>query len=169
MSIEQLRNYNNKKIKEWRLKNPEKNKELRKKYKHSEKGKIANLRYFKNYLIKLSPQELLTFEEARRKYFRERYRKNPRSYKQSKDYIRNYMKEYMKSQENHRKYLIRQKDKWNLKIGIILPVEYCQLCGSKENLEIHHKTYDETKNIIILCRACHRRLHRKTKLQNGGK
>ena len=46
------------------------------------------------------------------------------------------MKEYMKDKENHRKYLIRQKDRWNIKQGIILPVEYCQLCGSKENLEI---------------------------------
>ena len=38
----------------------------------------------------------------------------------------------------------------------------CEKCKSKENLEYHHVTYDKKKNIIIvLCRKCHKFLHRK--------
>jgi hypothetical protein len=152
MSKEQRNEYCTKKIKEWRLKNPEKNKLQRKKYKQGENGKLANLRYSKNHV------------ESTRNYFRERYRKNPTTSKQSKEYIRDYMKEYMKNKENHRKYLIRQRDRFSRKRGLILLPEYCQLCGSQNNLEMHHKTYDESKDVIILCRVCHRKLHWKTKL-----
>jgi len=144
MSKEQRNEYYKNKVKEWRLNNPKKNKELRRKYKQSEKGKIANARYSK-------------------KYFREQYIKNPGSHKQSKEYIKNYLKEYNKNQENHRKYLIRQKDNHGLRNKLLNQFGSCQLCGSKINLEIHHKTYDESKDVILLCRICHKRLHRKIK------
>jgi hypothetical protein len=42
----------------------------------------------------------------------------------------------------------------------------CQICGSKEKLQIHHKKYD-TKNIRdckLVCLMCHKKLHRKYKL-----
>lgn len=36
----------------------------------------------------------------------------------------------------------------------------CAYCESKENLERHHPNYDEPLNVIILCRKCHRGLHK---------
>ena len=35
----------------------------------------------------------------------------------------------------------------------------CQLCDSKENLEIHHKNYTDfsIENCILVCRNCHRK------------
>ena len=41
----------------------------------------------------------------------------------------------------------------------------CQLCGSKENLHVHHKQLrsqqgkDEESNLITLCASCHEKLH----------
>ncbi|MBQ6220055.1 MAG: HNH endonuclease [Methanobrevibacter sp.] len=44
----------------------------------------------------------------------------------------------------------------------------CQVCGSKQDLEVHHivhgkvydKSYTNPSNIIVLCRDCHTRYHR---------
>jgi len=40
----------------------------------------------------------------------------------------------------------------------------CQLCGSKETLNIHHNTYDnrgceKDEDLIALCQNCHGRYH----------
>jgi 5-methylcytosine-specific restriction endonuclease McrA len=42
----------------------------------------------------------------------------------------------------------------------------CQLCGSKKNLQVHHKQLrsqaggDDDLNLITLCAGCHEGLHR---------
>lgn len=44
----------------------------------------------------------------------------------------------------------------------------CQVCGSKQNLEVHHivkgkvydKSYTNPSNIIVICRDCHTQYHR---------
>jgi hypothetical protein len=141
MSPEEKRAYYRLKLKQWRLKNPEKNKEQRIKYKKSEKGRIANRKY-----------ELV--------YHRKKMN-NPTSHKQYKEYMNNYVKIYMKDEENHRKKLIRMRDNHNLRKELLSQQGFCQLCGSQLNLEIHHKNYDESKDVIILCRLCHKKLHRK--------
>jgi 5-methylcytosine-specific restriction endonuclease McrA len=44
----------------------------------------------------------------------------------------------------------------------------CQSCGSKQNLQVHHKRLrsqqgpDTDLNLITLCATCHERLHRAT-------
>ena len=43
----------------------------------------------------------------------------------------------------------------------------CQNCGSRSNLEVHHKEFrsqggdDSEENLISLCFACHSLLHRR--------
>jgi 5-methylcytosine-specific restriction endonuclease McrA len=42
----------------------------------------------------------------------------------------------------------------------------CQVCGSRQNLQIHHKQLrsqqgdDDDSNLITLCAGCHEGLHR---------
>ncbi len=42
----------------------------------------------------------------------------------------------------------------------------CQICGSRQNLEVHHKQLrsrqgsDEDSNLITLCDSCHEDVHR---------
>jgi 5-methylcytosine-specific restriction endonuclease McrA len=44
----------------------------------------------------------------------------------------------------------------------------CQICGSKQNLQVHHKKLrsrqggDLESNLISLCSNCHDRLHNET-------
>ena len=47
----------------------------------------------------------------------------------------------------------------------------CQGCGTRSNLEVHHKEFrsqggdDSEQNLITLCAACHSRVHGGTKLR----
>jgi 5-methylcytosine-specific restriction endonuclease McrA len=44
----------------------------------------------------------------------------------------------------------------------------CQLCGSRRNLEVHHKEFrshggtDDERNLITLCSDCHGPIHGKS-------
>ena len=43
----------------------------------------------------------------------------------------------------------------------------CEICGSKYGIEIHHKTYEHLgneplKDIMVVCHACHLKLHKGT-------
>jgi 5-methylcytosine-specific restriction endonuclease McrA len=41
----------------------------------------------------------------------------------------------------------------------------CQVCGSRQNLQVHHKRFrsqqgsDDDLNLITLCARCHEKLH----------
>jgi len=171
MNKEELNEYHRKKSKEWRLKNPIRNKELRKKYKKSEKGKKSNRKYERTYNQK--PEVIIKRREYSKKYSkkpeviikrREYFKKYPEKFKQKKEYINNYIKKYFKNEDNHKKYLIRQKDYRNLRKKLINLYKSCKFCNSKEKLELHHKNYEgegNLDNIIVLCRKCHKKLHRK--------
>ena len=49
----------------------------------------------------------------------------------------------------------------------------CGLCGSKFNLQVHHRNYrnifkESMEDLMLLCDSCHRRFH-KTKVWTNGK
>lgn len=46
-----------------------------------------------------------------------------------------------------------------------IPSKPCEKCGSEENLEKHHPDYSKPLEVIHLCRAHHRELHRQLKAQ----
>lgn len=42
----------------------------------------------------------------------------------------------------------------------------CQLCSSRDNLNVHHNTYankgnEDLKDLVVLCRECHAKFHDK--------
>lgn len=38
----------------------------------------------------------------------------------------------------------------------------CQLCDSKDKLEIHHIRYSkDIRDVLLLCQECHKKIHRK--------
>jgi 5-methylcytosine-specific restriction endonuclease McrA len=48
----------------------------------------------------------------------------------------------------------------------------CGLCGSRYDLEIHHRDYDnifkeKIEDLMILCETCHAKHHRDQKFKNG--
>lgn len=50
----------------------------------------------------------------------------------------------------------------------------CGLCGSKHNLEVHHRSYknifkEAMEDLMLLCESCHRDFHKRKILKNGKK
>ena len=43
----------------------------------------------------------------------------------------------------------------------------CEICGSTSNIDVHHKdgnrTNNNPENLVLLCRSCHMKEHRKTR------
>jgi 5-methylcytosine-specific restriction endonuclease McrA len=40
----------------------------------------------------------------------------------------------------------------------------CQLCGSKERIEVHHRTYarltkEKMEDLMVVCHSCHEKIH----------
>lgn len=72
------------------------------------------------------------------------------------------------SRVNYRAYLL--SDRWRKKRQRRLKLDKhrCVRCGSKTQLEIHHKTYarrghESMRDLQTLCAKCHRAEHRKSK------
>lgn len=151
MNKEQYKKYINEKVRKWRKNNRERDLELKKKWR--DENKEHRKKYDKEYQIE--------HRKELNKYRREYQRKNPIKYKQKKEYIRDYMKKYMENEDNHKKSLIRQRDYQKLRKKLIELHKCCQKCSSTEFLEMHHEDYFTEGAVLILCRKCHRQLHRK--------
>jgi len=56
---------------------------------------------------------------------------------------------------------------YNQKGGVmyryLVDIEKCELCGSTENLLVHHKDFNHShnvkENLMVLCKKCHQNLH----------
>ncbi len=65
--------------------------------------------------------------------------------------------------KSYQEYL--ESDFWKQKRDDILSqVKFCQKCGSKEKLCVHHLSYinvgnERTKDITVLCWDCHKKEH----------
>jgi 5-methylcytosine-specific restriction endonuclease McrA len=108
------------------------------------------------------------FRDERKKKFREWF-----SVPSNKEKHKTYMIEYYR----------KHRDMWNmrsyttdiLRDEIMEIYDYkCAVCGSQVNLETHHinynvkertKTASTIESIVLLCRDCHRKLHRYRKIK----
>jgi len=120
-------------VKKYRKNNIERIREYDRKRGLTEKKKEATKKYIKR---------LKTYEQDRYKTMRrEAVRKN-----------RNKDKE-------------KQRARWRLQKavekGLVIRPKSCTLCGSKANLEGHHKDYNKPLEVIWLCRKCHGKIHRR--------
>jgi len=65
--------------------------------------------------------------------------------------------------EEYKQYLSSWQ--WEDKKSCILnEINFCQCCGSKNLLEIHHKHYnniglERLEDVLVLCRSCHQFFH----------
>ncbi len=97
-------------------------------------------------------------QENRKKIMKHKIKNKNRT-----EYNKEYTKDYRKRKEIKEKYILRQIAYHNLRKTLIDKIGKCQICGDNEKLELHHKNYNSNKkeNITLLCRNCHRQLHRK--------
>lgn len=64
------------------------------------------------------------------------------------------------TKEQYREYL--QSDHWD-QVKAQYKKEYCELCGAREQLQLHHLSYvfyhEEEKHVATLCDKCHKATH----------
>ena len=97
--------------------------------------------------------------------YREIQNKNSREYyKKNKEYFKEYSKNYYYKDKLKR--LSRDRTDKN---AALKKFNYkCKECNHKKNLEVHHKKYVNftVNDLIVLCRDCHRKLHRLSNVIN---
>lgn len=89
--------------------------------------------------------------EKKKKIFREWYENNKDKHKQ-------HMKKY--AANNKHKLDVRRADGFKREEILNKFNNECVDCQSNNNLELHHKDYEDNKEVIVLCRACHGKRHR---------
>jgi len=135
---------------DWARKKYKENKEFREKINKKERDKYNEDQEYREFKKKLSKKWVENNKERHNKLMKKDYEKN--------------------------------KDKWNLRKTTAYRKKElfnyhnnkCKNCGLLKNLQIHHKTYNITKGIKgyvlteelkkkteLLCRQCHRELHKK--------
>lgn len=69
-----------------------------------------------------------------------------------------------------------QSEAWKVKRKNLIKTlgDKCFYCGSKKNINVHHKNYNNvgfetTNNVIIVCSKCHKEIHGKEKTPIGGR
>lgn len=75
---------------------------------------------------------------------------------------REYMRNYYKDEENHRKHLIRMRTYTEQSKGNIIKADHCACCGRKQNLVLHHNSFNDESfiqfNVMTLCKSCNNKL-----------
>jgi len=77
-----------------------------------------------------------------------------------------YLSEKEKREIEYQEYL--NSDHWkNIRLKALDRAgNRCQLCSSRDNLNVHHNTYrnkghEDLKDLVVLCRECHAKFHDK--------
>lgn len=82
--------------------------------------------------------------------------------KNNKDKKREYDKKRRLTTDKSKKRTIQEYSKRNYFNKLLDKYKGCQLCKSKNKLEIHHLIYDKSpESIMLLCQECHKKIHRK--------
>ncbi len=127
----------------------------RRKYCSYNCGVVVYYKEHKKEYLEASKKSRIKHKEKRYAAFREWYKNN-------KEKHNKYMKEYFK--KNQTKNSIRKWDNVKNKQNMLSKYKKCVECGTETQLELHHKDYEkkyDTSNLKLLCRKCHRKLHRK--------
>jgi hypothetical protein len=93
------------------------------------------------------------------------YRKIYNQLERTKKLVKEWRTEYRKTEEFKFKRKARYTAYNALKYGKIIK-EPCAMCGSNENIEIHHIDYSKPMLITFLCRNCHMIIHGRIKTDN---
>lgn len=139
----------------WRERNPNKNKEIQKRYRSTDKWKETEKDYNKSERGKqINRDKTARYREKNKEACLERTH-------EWRDKNRPHIKRYNDSQR------VR---KWRNKYGedavrILRENDFkCQKCGSGKRVGIHHIDWDETnntyENFAVLCGSCHSALHK---------
>ncbi len=115
----------------------------------------------KEHLKKLQHKWYEKNKEEHMKKIKEWQDKNPQRVKEIKNKWKRKYRKSEKYQLDKERKKIQDYAYRNFRDLLIKKYGGCQMCKSKENLEIHHKEYiDDLKSVILLCRDCHLKIHK---------
>lgn len=104
-------------------------------------------------------------DKALQNYYQNRERKleYQRKYdKEHKEIKGAYDKKRRKLEDYNKKKIIQHYSLKKHYPKLIKQIYKCQICGSRERLEIHHKRYTKKlQDCMLLCQKCHKKIHRK--------
>lgn len=120
--------------------------------------------YYQKYHQKMKNDKY--YIKRRKKNNENWIKRNPERYKELLK--RSSKKHYEKGKNNpieKQRTYIRKKACRELKDKLVEERGKCETCGSDKNLEIHHIVYNnDFKNLKLLCKGCHIRLHHKKQI-----
>lgn len=105
-------------------------------------------------------------KRASKRYYEnkeEALEKNREYRKNNPDKIKKHNKKYRDNPDNKVKINLRARHYQNgLREHKIREKGSCEICDSKESLELHHMEYKEdSEQVRVLCKKCHNKIHRK--------
>lgn len=97
--------------------------------------------------------------------------KNKKKMKTEKNNHREYQREWRKENPNkHRSYVNKYREKnkekrsaWDKAergVNSIVIKGLCQICNKNKAVERHHPNYDKKEKVILVCKQCHKNLHK---------
>lgn len=127
--------------------------------KHKEEKAAYNKAYWNDNKEELKNYHKDYYEKNREKHLQQK----KEYYKAKRSEILAYKNQYWKEQG---KYNAKRREYWKIFIENGGKLK-CDLCGTKEDLLIHHKDINhfnnDPNNLQCLCRSCHTALHNKLK------
>jgi len=119
-------------------------------------GKKADMKWCskscsdKNYYIHNKEKVTKSNNKWRKEHY-EKYRESDRKWRRN----------YQKSEAFKEKRRLRDFARYSLREQILARDNHkCVICGSSENLELHHKNYSrDLKDVITICKGCHNKEH----------
>jgi hypothetical protein len=105
-------------------------------------------------------------ERVSKRYYNNKERilkHNSRHRKEIPNKMREYSQKYRDNPENRVKINMRARHYQDgFRDEIIREKGKCEICSSKNRLELHHEEYTEDKGKVkVLCQSCHKKIHRK--------
>jgi len=151
--------------KNWRINHKEKCKEYKRKY-------LSNHKQKQYYNLESRREYQKEYQKTYAKPYREKNREKLLNYqkewkKNNQEKIKEYNEKYdwsnasRKYFKNHpeENYKFKARDKARKKIKINNQI--CENCKLEKAKHRHHIDYNEPLNVVLLCRKCHREIHKK--------
>lgn len=129
-------------------------------------AKIGRYKYHKMKDMNLTYKEFLDYEKNKEKEKKLKQKIGYKNFNKMKELGLNYQEYKQYNREQKCKKYERKREKDRIRFRTIRYVERycdlemkCQICESKENVEIHHPNYNDYLKINLLCKKHHTKLH----------
>lgn len=155
----------NESIRAWRKENPERAREITKRYqaanpeRYLELSREGNKRFRDNNIeryLELARERDRRYRAANPERLREA---NKRYRTENPDQVRETSERYRAGNPEKRRahYAVNSA----IRAGKLVPARTCEKCDTASKLEAHHEDYSRPLDVMWLCRICHNARHRK--------